>query len=232
MDVYVPACAHVSASHTHTCMHGMQAETRGKYKISGHSVTVSVCVCACVSWRIKLRIIETHDSIPYKLLDKGLRVFYSSLRPHPSPSFLPSSKFRFWSQHFTTRDIFVRVCAYFAPLLFAPLPLACSILSFSILLALLSSCLIAGSVLLCFSQHEKNILTVGKKFICPVQRSWKKRKLSLPIALSFSLPSYNLNFPLISLRQYIHLQVYICLFFTAKFFLFHTRWGTCDLNSW
>lgn len=152
-------------------------------------------MCACVSWRIKLGIIETHDSIPYKLLDKGLGLFfYSSLRPLPTPSFLPYSKPQVLIPHSTTGDIFVRACAYLPPHALA---------SFFPLLSFKTSsphCLIAGSVLLCFSQHEKNTLTVGKKCIQLEQRQLEKEgKLSPPFALSFSLLLYNQNFPLLSL---------------------------------
>lgn len=127
-------------------------------------------MCVCVSWRIKLGIIETHDSIPYKLLDKGLCFFFfnSSLRPLPSPSSLPYSKPQVLIPLSTTRDIFVRACAYLPPHAlssFFPPP------SFK---TSSPHCLIAGSVLLCFSQHEKNTFTMGKKCIQLEQRQLEK----------------------------------------------------------
>lgn len=107
-------------------------------------------MCVCVSWRIKLRIIETHDRIPYKLLDKGLGIFFLFI-PTPTPLSLlfplkQASSFDPTLHH--ERHLCQRLCL-------SPTPR--SILFFSLLSFKTSSphCLIAGSVLLCFSQHEK-----------------------------------------------------------------------------
>lgn len=67
-------------------------------------------------WKDEVGIIHTHDSIPYKLLDKGFRFFFIHLLPTPF-SLLSSLKLALiLIPHFTTRDIFVRVCAHLAPL--------------------------------------------------------------------------------------------------------------------
>lgn len=55
-------------------------------------------------------------------------------------------------------------------------------------------CLIAGSVLLCFSQHGKTLSRWGRNLSASYKQSWEKRKLSLPIPLSLSLLLCNLNF--------------------------------------
>lgn len=133
-------------------------------------------MCVCVSWRIKLRIIETHDRIPYKLLDKGLGIFFLFI-PTPTPLSLlfplkQASSFDPTLHH--ERHLCQRLCL-------SPTPR--SILFFSLLSFKTSSphCLIAGSVLLCFSQHEKKTkkttLTVGKKCIQLKQRELEREEM-------------------------------------------------------
>lgn len=81
--------AHASASHTRC--------TACRQRPGENIRLVDIlCVCVCVSWRIKLGIIETHDSIPYKLLDKGLRFFFIHPYAHiPLPPFFLKASFDF-----------------------------------------------------------------------------------------------------------------------------------------
>lgn len=209
---------HLKCRFAHYCLpHSTAFKQRSRKNIR---LVYIVCVYVmCMCWKDEVGIIHTHDSIPYKLLDKGFRFFFYSSLTHPLlPPFFFKASFDFDPTLHHERHLCQSLCPPRSP---APPCFPLSIQTSS------PHCLIAGSVLLRFSQHGKTLSLWGRNLSTLYKQSKKKRELSLPIPLSLSLSLCNLNFPLLSLMQYIHLWVCICftlLSLQEKFFLLSHGW--------
>lgn len=138
--------------------------------------TFCACVAVCMCWRMKLRIIESHDRTPYKLLD-----FFIHPYTHiPLTPFFLKASFDFDPTLHHERHLCQSLCLsrLDPPPLHPPPnpPTPFSIWPSS------PHWLIAGSALLRFSQHGKTLSSWGRNVSTPYIQSWEKRHF-----LSYSL---------------------------------------------
>lgn len=156
---------HLKCRFTHYCLsHSTAFKHRSRKNIR---LVYIVCVYVmCMCWKDEVGIIHTHDSIPYKLLDKGFRFFFYSSLTHPLlPPFFFKASFDFDPTLHHERHLCQRLCPPRSP---AP-PLLPTF--YPDLLSSLSNCWLSPAAL---QSAWKNTLTVGKKFIHPVQAKQEK----------------------------------------------------------